>query len=145
VSPGTGGEVFSGRQSVEDILLAHVDAPIPALRPLVDGWLPVELEAVIVRCLGKEPADRPDARELAEALRAIEIPAEHAWTAARAKVWWAEPRKVEVKTPRAEAQTAVGGALVVAHHAPPPMIADAEPSRAEAATVVSRPSNPNIE
>jgi len=138
----TGGEVFSGG-STEEILLAHVDAPIPSLRPLVKDWLPVELEAVITRCLGKEPADRPDARELAEVLREIEIPSAHAWTKASAVAWWAEPRKVAVSTPRAEEQTAVG-ALLVADMAPPPMIADLEPPRSEAQTLVARPSNPNL-
>ncbi len=142
----TGGEVFS-RSSVEDILLAHVDAPIPMLRPLVAGWLPVELEAVIIRCLAKDPSDRPEARELAEVLRDIEIPPEHAWTRDAAVAWWAEPRKlVETKPPRAEEQTAVG-AMLVADHAPP-LIADVEaPSlpRSEAQTLVARPSNPSIE
>jgi serine/threonine protein kinase len=141
----TGGEVYTGRNSVEDILLAHVDAPIPMLRPLVSGWLPVELEAVIVRCLGKEPSDRPDARELARVLREIEIPDEHAWTRADAAEWWAEPRVIKPSTPRSEEATAVG-ALVVAHQAPP-MIADAESEapRSEAQTLVARPSNPNLE
>ena len=142
----TGGEVFAGN-TVDEILRAHVDAPIPPLRPLIEGWFPVELEAVIVRCLGKEPADRPDARELTEVLRAIDIPDEHAWTVAKAKAWWAMPRKIEARTPRAEEKTAVG-ALMVADHAPPPMIADIEdvaPPRSEAQTLVARPSNPSIE
>jgi serine/threonine protein kinase len=137
----TGREVFAG-ETVEDILRAHVEAPVPALRPHIEGWLPVELEAVIVRCLGKEPADRPDARELAAALRAIEIPDAHAWTSAHAAAWWAEPRDVAT-APTTAAATA--GALLVAHHAPP-MIAHHEPAaRSEAQTMVARPSNPNIE
>ncbi len=136
----TGGEVFGG-SSVEEILLAHVNAPIPALRPLVKGWFPVELEAVITRCLGKEPAERPDANELAQALRDIEIPPEQAWTAASARAWWAEPRKISTWTRHAEEQTTVG-ALLVADHEPSPMIAD--DSGAEAPTVSSRPSAPQI-
>jgi len=139
----TGAEVFH-RDSVEDILLAHVDAPIPELRPLVDGWLPVELEAVIVRCLAKDPSDRPEARELADVLRDLAIPVEHAWTREAAAAWWAEPRKLAAKPPRAEEQTAVG-AMLVADHAP--LIADVEepPLRSEAQTLVARPSNPNLE
>lgn len=131
----TGGEVFS-RSSVDDTLRAHVDAPIPELRPLVDGWLPVELEAVIVRCLAKDPVDRPAAHELAEVLRDIAIPDEHAWTRDTATAWWAEPRKVESKTPRAEEQTAVGAMLVADHEIAP---------RSEAETLVARPSNPSID
>ncbi len=138
----TGGEVYGGG-TVEEILINHVRAPIPLLRPLVKGWLPVELEAAIVRCLGKAPDDRPDARELADALRAIEIPAEHAWTQTQAKAWWAEPRNV-TKTPAGYEQTVA--AFLVADHGPSPMIADAEaPSgRSEAATLVSRPSSDRV-
>ncbi len=140
----TGREVFGGG-TVDEILLAHVDMPVPELRPLVTGWLPAELEAVITRCLGKDPVDRPDARELAQALRDIDVPSEHAWTVDTATAWWAEPRKLDSKTAeRANEQTAVG-ALLVADHAP--VIADFEPPlpRSEAQTIVARPSNPNIE
>ena len=53
------------------------------------GWLPIELEQLVIACLAKRPQDRPaNARALAESLRAIEIPAEHAWTGARANAWW---------------------------------------------------------
>jgi hypothetical protein len=44
---------------------------------------------LITRCLAKQPDARPhDARELLRELRAIELPAEHAWTDEHARTWW---------------------------------------------------------
>jgi hypothetical protein len=55
----------------------------------VRGWCPPKLEEVLAACLAKDASDRPaNARELAARLRAIEIPAEHAWTADTAREWW---------------------------------------------------------
>ena len=86
------GEVFA-RPDEDAAILSHVHDPVPPLRPRVDGWLPFELEAIVIQLLAKDPDDRPrDARELATRLRAIEIPAEHAWTDARAHEWWAAHR-----------------------------------------------------
>lgn len=134
----TRAEVYGGA-TADDVLHAHVNQPIPELRPLVQGWLPVELEALIVRCLAKTPIDRPDARELAKALRAIEIPAEHAWTEQHAKLWWAEPRVVAA--PRADAETVRGDGRLVGDHESAGAPTVAEPrSGAEAKTLVARPS-----
>jgi len=82
----TGGEVYPN-VSGDELIRTHVTAPVPPLR--IRGWLPSELEQLVVQCLAKEPAHRPrDARALAEALLAIEIPPEHAWTKAMATAWW---------------------------------------------------------
>jgi len=132
----TRAEVYEGA-TADEVLRAHVDQPIPTLRPLVDGWLPVELEALIVRCLAKTPTDRPDARELAKALRDIEIPAEHAWTEQHAASWWAEPRVVA--TPRAEAETVRGDERVlIVHHEQAATVAAR--SGSDAKTVAARPT-----
>jgi serine/threonine-protein kinase len=49
--------------------------------------VPAELEAVVLRCLAKDPADRfQDARALAEALTAC--PTSGQWSAADAATWW---------------------------------------------------------
>jgi serine/threonine protein kinase len=83
-----GAEVYP-RKSEEDVLRAHVYDSIPPLRERVRGWLPIELERLVVQCLAKRPEDRPpDARSLARALNAIEIPDEHAWTNVEAQLWW---------------------------------------------------------
>ena len=86
--------LLSGRRVFEcgdttQLMVAHVEASLPSLRALVDGWLPTELERIVERCLAKAPADRPaGATELAAALRAVPIPPERAWTDAKAQPWW---------------------------------------------------------
>ena len=88
----TSSEVFA-RPTEDAAIRSHLHDPVPALRSRVKGWLPAELEAIVIRCLAKDPEDRPaDARELAELLRSIEIPLEHAWTDDRAQAWWAHHR-----------------------------------------------------
>jgi serine/threonine-protein kinase len=84
----TGREVFA-RDGDPPILRRHIHEPVPRLRDAMTGWCPAELEAAITACLAKDAADRPaDARALAALLRAIPIPAEQAWTEARAQSWW---------------------------------------------------------
>jgi serine/threonine protein kinase len=85
----TGREVFSRDAADAKILHDHIYQEPPSLRDRVRGWCPRELEDVLHACLAKDIAARPrDARELAKMLRAIPIPAEHAWTDAKAQAWW---------------------------------------------------------
>jgi serine/threonine-protein kinase len=84
----TASEVFA-RPDEETAIRSHVNEPVPPLRPRVKGWLPAELEAIVLGLLEKDPERRPEhARALAAALREIEIPEEHAWTEHRAQAWW---------------------------------------------------------
>jgi serine/threonine-protein kinase len=101
----TQNEVF--RRDTEDAsMMAHVTDPVPALRPLVKGWLPPALEGLVLGMLAKDPDDRPgDARALIAMLRAIEIPSEHAWTEASALAWWNQTRPT-AKVASSEAATA---------------------------------------
>jgi serine/threonine-protein kinase len=86
----TGREVYDREAGEAKLHQQHIFEPLPSLRGMCgEQWLPDELERVIASCLGKEPAERPaDARALAAQLRAIEIPAQHAWTEAVAQRWW---------------------------------------------------------
>jgi serine/threonine protein kinase len=87
----TGTEVFERAGGAHAIMFHHVMEPVPALAPRVPGWVPSALVDAITACLAKDPAERPpSARALAAALRAIEIPPEHAWLPGRAQAWWAE-------------------------------------------------------
>jgi serine/threonine-protein kinase len=83
----TGWRVFGGR-ALRDLLLHHLQTePIPPRKRLAS--VPADLEAVILRCLAKEPEDRhPDMHALAEALRACRDAG--TWTPADAEGWWRE-------------------------------------------------------
>ena len=84
-----GSEVFARQGTEARFLQRHLEEPPPSLRDVVKGWLPPELAQVIAAMLAKDAAHRPaSAREIATRLAAIAIPAEHAWTPARAAAWW---------------------------------------------------------
>lgn len=86
----TGHTVFEAATALE-VVLAHVNEP--PLPPSARSDLPIgaELEAVVMRCLAKDPADRPQsAAELSEALAAC--PLERPWTQERAAAWWEQRR-----------------------------------------------------
>jgi serine/threonine-protein kinase len=107
-----GNEVFSRDDGEAKILHKHIYEPAPSLRSVVRGWLPRELDELIQSCLAKEIEGRPrDARELADKLRAIEIPDEHAWTGARAAAWWKtyEPPQPVPSLPSGEVQVIMPG------------------------------------
>jgi serine/threonine protein kinase len=72
-------------------LVAHMTQAPPPLRPLVPGPLPGALEGLIVRCLAKEPKDRPaSAREITQILRGIAFEPAELWTMERGQAWWRE-------------------------------------------------------
>lgn len=100
------GEVFP-RPDSKAVLRNHLYLPVPNLRLVAHGWLPVELEALVISMLAKDPEDRPaGAREVIDRLRAIDIPDEHAWTEERAREWWANYRPAMAKSD-ADAKTIV--------------------------------------
>jgi serine/threonine protein kinase len=130
-----GAEVYP-RTSEDEVLRAHVYDPIPSLRERVRGWLPIELERLIVQCLAKKPEERPpDARTLARALSAIEIPDEHAWTETEAQLWWSQ---LKLTRQKAEAE---GERLLVPQRATTTTSIDSpNVSAPDARTVEARPS-----
>jgi eukaryotic-like serine/threonine-protein kinase len=81
----TGAPPFAYPSPVR-ILAAHLYETAPPLterRPDV----PADLEAVVLRCLAKDPNDRfPDARSLEQALAACRTSSE--WSAQEAASWW---------------------------------------------------------
>ncbi|MEM1418442.1 MAG: serine/threonine-protein kinase [Myxococcota bacterium] len=82
----TGETVFEGRNAM-DVVIAHVTKAPEAPSARAPG-LPEDLDALVLECLVKDPAERmPSAETLAVRLRELEavLPP---WTPARARSWW---------------------------------------------------------
>ena len=86
----TGAHVFDG-ESVIEICSQHLKSePIPPSERRGNA-LPAALEGIVLQCLEKDPADRPQtAAELRAQLRAIELGS--AWDEDRARTWWDDNR-----------------------------------------------------
>jgi serine/threonine protein kinase len=81
----TGQLVFQGAEGLQMIVKRLQEDPVPpsARTELV---IPPELERIVMQCLARDPALRPQsALELDEALAAVPVPA---WTAREAAAWW---------------------------------------------------------
>jgi serine/threonine-protein kinase len=82
----TGRLVFDERTHTA-MLLAHASEQPTPPSAHVDRAIPPALDAIVLSCLVKDPADRvPTAEALSEALGRVEF--EHPWTQARAAEWW---------------------------------------------------------
>jgi eukaryotic-like serine/threonine-protein kinase len=91
----TGAPPFAGK-TVLDVCCQHMHAePVPPSRRAV-GSIPVELEQLILSCLAKSPARRPqDAASLQRSL----LPLAATWTQDEAARWWNE-RNTDANAPR---------------------------------------------
>ena len=86
----TGTPVFMGGTLVE-ICRHHVDTAVESPAARLGKTVSPDLEALLLRCLAKAPADRPDnAAELINLLAACRVAAP--WTDADAQQWWARYR-----------------------------------------------------
>ena len=85
----TGRLVFEGDTAIQVILKHLEQTPVPPSR-IATGPIPQGLEAAVLACLAKRPADRPaSAAALAELLAEAE---EEPWTQEEAADWWREHR-----------------------------------------------------
>lgn len=94
--------VFTGKTIVE-ICAHHLHTtPVPPSTRL-GRELPKDLEAVVLKCLEKDPARRiQSARELKDALLRLAIPP---WSEAQARRWWSERRDLRLRPTSTKAGT----------------------------------------
>ena len=82
----TGKLVFTAETAM-GLLLQHANAAPAPPSARTDQPIPAELDALVLSCLAKDPAKRPQsARELS--LRLGELEGADAWTQDRAREWW---------------------------------------------------------
>ena len=82
----TGRPVFEGKTTAE-IVAKHVHESVVSPTNRTETEIPVELERIILRCLEKDPASRPQsAEELSRLLRATGLMDQ--WSQDRARAWW---------------------------------------------------------
>jgi len=126
----TGREVYP-RRTEEEVMRAHVYDPVPSIREVTRNWVPIALEELLRQCLAKHPAERPpDARTLAQLLKQIVVPIEHAWTEAQAAAWWSAMRRPTTEGSAADTERV----LVV------PQRSDNQGGSPEAMTIAARRS-----
>lgn len=83
----TGQLVFTGPTAMS-LLLQHAQAVASPPSTRTPQPIPLALDQLILSCLAKKPADRPQsAKELSERLAALNL--ESGWTEQRARDWWA--------------------------------------------------------
>lgn len=81
----TGETVFGGKTVVE-VCSHHLHTPVVPPSQRAPEPVPRDLEALVLRCLAKDPGERPATAKALEAeLAALEI---EPWTAADAEAWW---------------------------------------------------------
>jgi len=89
----TGDLVFRGETPIA-VMMHHAHTPPVPVSERTEIPIPPELDRLILSCLEKDPAKRPQsARELSR--RLAEVPASTAWSEELAEAWWSrhEPAK----------------------------------------------------
>jgi serine/threonine protein kinase len=97
----TGRHVFEA-STVVQVLARHLDAPPAPPSQHAEQSIPPELDRIVLRCLEKDPARRPQSAEaLAEMLTGSELAGQ--WATATARAWWdANPPRVAEYQPAEE-------------------------------------------
>jgi len=84
----TGEELFSGDSSTQ-IVYHAITTPAPRVRERAPATVPEALDALVARCLAKDPADRP--ASVSEMIADLHgIAARHPWPRDAAAAWWRE-------------------------------------------------------
>ncbi len=81
------GRTIHLANSAVDVLVQIVTQPVPSVQEAADRIIPEPLQALLDRCLAKDPAERPQSAE--EVLQEVEaLMAEYPWSTQEAKAWW---------------------------------------------------------
>jgi serine/threonine-protein kinase len=76
-------------EKIIDLMLSHVNAPVMSPTQLHSD-IPTDLEAVVLKCLAKQPCDRfEDAEQLRTAILSCSCAGE--WDERKAREWWNSP------------------------------------------------------
>jgi serine/threonine-protein kinase len=111
----TGTRVFDGKTSV-DVCVKHVSAPPDPPSSRTDRAVPDDLEALVMACLSKDPAGRPQsAFELRAQL--TRLPALREWDEAVALSWWNTFEARRASEPAAQEERADPLTITVDMHA----------------------------
>ena len=92
----TGHRVFESTNAIE-MITHHLRTPPTAPSASTELAVPPELDRIVLDCLAKSPADRPDSA-LGLAARLREVATAHPWTGERATEWWNRHRPVAVES-----------------------------------------------
>jgi len=102
----TGGPPFTGANQLE-VCSAHLSTPPASFASRGVDTVPADLEALVMRCLAKDPADRfASMLELRRALRSLELDSQ--WTQADARRWWREHQQGGDSYPADEGKELLG-------------------------------------
>jgi len=110
----TGKKVFEGKTAV-DTCIAHVTKQPTPPSQVTDRAIAPELEALLMTCLAKQPAERPaSALALRNALQAL--PAASDWNTGEARRWWADFRAIEQHIAHAGGGATITMSVDLEHH-----------------------------
>jgi serine/threonine-protein kinase len=110
----TGKKVFEGKTAV-DTCIAHVTKQPTPPSQVTDRAIAPELEALLMTCLAKQPAERPaSALALRNALQAL--PAAIDWNTGEARRWWADFRAIEQHVAHAGGGATITMSVDLEHH-----------------------------
>ena len=84
----TGRVVFEDRSPMA-VAIQHVNTPPVAPSRRIDTPIPTELEALVLSCLAKDPAERPPTMTALKGMLE-RVPLATPWTAERGEKWWSE-------------------------------------------------------
>lgn len=105
----TGSPVFTG-ESAMDVCARHLHAVPDSMSQRLGRDVPADLEAIVLGCLAKDPAGRPQtASVLREKLAACANAVE--WTAEDARIWWAS-HSAQIEARRSGSHISASGATI---------------------------------